>query len=637
MKTEMPRDDRMSPTASASTIINHENGLHLRPSVKLTKLAMTFQCAIRLATAPAGPWINAKSIARVTAAKVRKGSQIHFEAEGNDASAAVAALIRLVERNFDEAESRPAAVEHHGRPAAPGKAAGPLVLFDRGISLERPHGDRGEERRALAEAVKQARAAIGALAKRSDQTGILDFQLAMLEDATCTDPAFVRIASGADAATAWSEALAVQIADFEAADTEYFRARASDLRDIRDRVLRVLAGDGEDAPPARAILTGEDMTPSRFLSVDWSRGGGIALFGGSPSSHVAMLARARGVPMVVGLGRIDLAGHGSALVDGDTGRVVLSPAAESLAPIEVAGRSDPAELAREAAILRQPAATADGEPVTVMINVAGAEELAALSPEICDGIGLVRTELLFHAGQGLPDEEAQYQAYSRIVDWAAGRPVTFRTLDAGGDKPVAGLTIVGESNPFLGTRGIRLSLKRPEIFRTQLRALARIAARGPVKVMLPMVTLPGEIDAAAQMLDAATAELERDGLACGRPPLGIMVEVPAVAIEPARYARAAFFSIGSNDLTQYVTASARDIAGVAYLCDPANPAVLSLITQVVAAGKDLGREVSLCGDMAGEPLHLPALLTSGLRIVSVAPRQVGGVKLAIAQTRTGGP
>jgi phosphoenolpyruvate-protein phosphotransferase (PTS system enzyme I) len=529
----------------------------------------------------------------------------------------------------------PQAVELRGRAAAPGIAAGPLVRLDRALDLRRRTGDREAERQALAGAVEKAVAAIARLAERSDQSGILDFQTAMLEDSALTDPAFVRIASGMDAATAWSEALAAQIADYAEADTEYFRARASDLKDIRDRVLRILTGQDDDNLPAGAVLTGEDVTPSRFLSVDWSRGGGIALFGGSPQSHVAMLARSCGVPMVVGLGEIELGGHRSAIVDGDAGRVVLSPAADSLAEVDAARRGNAAERAREAAALDKLAATADGEPVSVMINIAGPDELAALSPTITDGIGLVRTELVFHGG--LPDEETQYQVYARIVDWAAGRPVTFRTLDAGGDKPVPGLTIAGESNPFLGTRGIRLSLARPDVFLMQLRALARVAARGSVKVMLPMVTVPGEIDAAAALLDRALAELKRDHVAAARPSLGIMVEVPAVAIEPALYARAAFFSIGSNDLTQYVTASARDIAGVAHLCDPANPAVLSLIARVVAAAKELNREVSLCGDMGGDIRHLPALIRTGLRTVSVAPRLVGPTKLAVARVRASGP
>jgi phosphotransferase system enzyme I (PtsI) len=271
-----------------------------------------------------------------------------------------------------------------------------------------------------------------------------------------------------------------------------------------------------------------------------------------------------------------------------------------------------------------------------MINIAGPDELDALDPAVCDGIGLVRTEFLFH-GANLPDEETQYAAYARMVTWAGDRPVVLRTLDAGGDKPIDGLTVPGESNPFLGTRGIRLSLARPDIFRIQLRAMARAAALGDVRIMLPMVTVPEEIDRSAALLDTVVDELSLARVPCRRPPLGIMVEVPAVAVVPEVFASAAFFSIGSNDLTQYVTASARDISAVAALNDPGHPAVVGLIRNVVAEGARLQRNVSLCGDMGGEPKHLPALLAAGLRSVSVAPPLVGRAKRAIAAWSAASP
>ncbi len=201
----------------------------------------------------------------------------------------------------------------------------------------------------------------------------------------------------------------------------------------------------------------------------------------------------------------------------------------------------------------------------------------------------------------------------KVLEWAAGRPVTIRTIDAGGDKPVKGLT-VEEQNPFLGLRGIRLSLARPEVFRVQLRALARAAAHGNLKIMLPMVTIPAEIAAARRELDAVLAELAAEGIQAGRPPLGIMVEVPAVAIQPKDYSAAEFFSIGSNDLTQYVTAAARDSHRVADLCDVTNPAVMRLIADVAGFGRLSGIEVSLCGDAAGDPKLVPTLLKAGLRM-----------------------
>lgn len=525
----------------------------------------------------------------------------------------------------------PQTVEHRGRAASPGLAAGPLVLLDRPRAVRRSKGDVARERADLAAAIAAAIAAIRTLAESAggDAADILEFQVAMLEDETLTAPAFERIAAGGDCLAAWTETIAAQVADYESADDDYFRARAADLRDLRDEVARRLSGEADIALPEAAVLAGEDVTPSRFLAVDWSRGGGIALRAGSPSSHVAMLARARGVPMIVGLGAVDLAGHESAIVDADSGRVILSPQAADWQDFARARAVAAGHAGREAEAALRPARTRDGTPVSVLVNVAGPDELDGLDPAMCDGIGLVRTEFLFH-GAGIPDEETQYRAYRRIVEWAAPKPVTLRTLDAGGDKPIARLTIDGESNPFLGTRGIRLSLARPEVLRVQLRAMARAAAHGNARIMLPMVTVPDEIDRAAGLLDEAVAALAAAGVPHARPPLGIMVEVPAVAVVPEVFARAAFFSIGSNDLTQYVTASARDIAAVAALNDPGHPAVLALIARVVAAARGLGIDVSLCGDMGGDPVHIPALLSSGLRSLSVAPIQVGRAKTAIA-------
>jgi phosphoenolpyruvate-protein phosphotransferase (PTS system enzyme I) len=528
-------------------------------------------------------------------------------------------------------------VERQGRPAAPGIAAGPLFLLDRTKVGRQPSGDLERERRDLAAAIEGTAHAIRTLAAGVDgeAAAMLDFQVAMLEDEALAAPAYESIGSGVDAARAWSATLDREIAAYEAAPDEYFRARTSDLRDLRDEVLRYLSGAAEVILPDGAVLLGEDVTPTRFLSMDWSRGGGVALFGGSPSSHVAMLARSRGVPMVVGIGKLDLGGHETAIVDGDAGRIVLSPNSTEWSALESARKRLAARAADEATVLTKPAMTRDGEAVRVMINVAEPEELDRLDPTICDGIGLVRTEFLFSRDGGLPDEEAQYRAYRRFAEWARGKPVVLRTLDAGGDKPVEGLTVGGESNPFLGTRGIRLSLARRDIFKVQLRAMARAAVHGAVKIMLPMITVPKEIDSAAALLDDAVADLQREGIASVRPPLGIMVEVPAVAIVPTLFKAAAFFSIGSNDLTQYVTAAARDIADVAALNDYGHPAVTSLIAQVVAAGARIGRDVSLCGDMGGDPKHLPALLAAGLRSVSVAPPLVGRVKRAIASIDVG--
>jgi phosphotransferase system enzyme I (PtsI) len=429
--------------------------------------------------------------------------------------------------------TRVSEIRLRGRPAAPGFARGPLVTLTPRQHHRVASRDPAEEGAALRAALAAATAQLADLRSRVSGSGaaILEFQLALLEDDALQEPAFIRIAAGATADEAWRTVLDTEIADYTAAADEHFRARAADLKDLRDRVLACLAGDEECQPiTLGAVVAAREFAPSRFLSLDWSKGGAIILSGGSPTSHVAMLARARGVPMIVGLGLPALDLSGEVLVDGRTGEAVIGPSPETERLFESRRDAEAAGDAATAVLLDKPAVTRDGVHIAVLMNVSDPDELDRLDPATCDGIGLVRTELLFHRSGDLPDEDVQYAAYRRIVTWAEGRPVTIRTLDAGGDKPIAGLTLDGESNPFLGVRGIRLSLLRPEVFRVQLRALARVAVLGPVKIMLPMITVPGELAAARSLLEEEVAALARAGIPARRPPLGIMVEVPAAAI-----------------------------------------------------------------------------------------------------------
>jgi phosphotransferase system enzyme I (PtsI) len=388
-----------------------------------------------------------------------------------------------------------------GRVASSGFASGPLAVLSNRAEAMRAASDPNVEANALRNAIASALGQLLDLATKatSDGAGILAFQIAMLEDATLAEPALAAIDKGASADRAWRSALDVEIVGYETAADENFRARASDLRDIRDRVLGVLSGAGTDPHlPAGSIVVGEDLTPSRFLSMDWSGGGGIALTHGSASGHVATLARARGVPMIVGL-PLDLRGVApsvAALIDGESAMLCLDPEVATLEDYRARARAASGSSALADTFRMRPASTVDGTPISVCVNIADPAELESLDPASCDGIGLVRTEFLFSGTTGLPDEETQFHAYRRLAEWAAGKPVTIRTLDAGADKPIPGLTFDQEANPFLGMRGIRLSLARPEPFRTQLRALCRAAVHGAIEVMLPMVALPRELERA---------------------------------------------------------------------------------------------------------------------------------------------
>jgi len=519
-----------------------------------------------------------------------------------------------------------------GRSASPGIALGALFPLTIGTGARVASGAAESEAEALRSALRAAGIDLKDLIERSneDAAAILEFQVALLEDDVLAEPAFSAIVAGGAADHAWLHAMQQEIAGYEASDDEYFRARAADLYDLRDRVLAHLTGSAiEAAVPPGAIVAAVDLAPSRFLGIDWSRGGALVLTAGSTTSHVAMLARSRGIPAVTGLG-VDLAElSGQALVDAHRGVLIVNPGPAARAQFDRDAKADAAARALAAAAAIRPGVTADGTPIRIMLNISDPGELADLDPSICDGIGLVRTELLFHDRQGLPSEEQQYAVYRRIAEWAQGRPVTIRTLDAGGDKPIPGFTPTGESNPFLGVRGLRLSLARPDVFRTQLRALARAAMHGDVKIMLPMVTQPRELAVARDLLDAEVAALAAAGIPARRASLGIMIEVPAAAIAADQF-DAEFFSIGSNDLTQYVAAAGRDIGAVADLADPTQPAMLRLFRCVVDAARARRIDLSLCGDAAGDPRAIPSLLAAGLRSLSMAPALVGGAKRAVA-------
>jgi phosphotransferase system enzyme I (PtsI) len=499
--------------------------------------------------------------------------------------------------------------------------------------------DPAIEARALRSSLDRAVVALTRLARslKGDAADMLAFQIAMLEDPELAAPAFAAISSGRSAIASWRAALDAEIATYRQSSDDYFRARAGDLADMRDRVLAILSGAGPVHIDGVGIVVAEDLPPSLFLSTDW-RGGGIALTGGSATSHVAMLARSRGVPMVVGLEVVDARAFGDGApgglegcLDAEQGCLILSPDAAAKAAFEARRKVALEDRAATESLRERPAITADGVRISVRLNISSVAEVDRFDPQICDGIGLVRTELLFE-GAELPSEDEQYAAYRHLAEWAQGRPVTIRTLDAGGDKPIAGLTMPAETNPFLGVRGVRLTLRHPELFKTQLRALARAAAHGAIEIMVPMIAVPQELAAVRALLDEACAEVSAAGLPYRRPPLGMMVEVPSVAITPEFY-DADFYSIGSNDLVQYTLAAGRDVIALAHIARVTDPAVLRLIRAVVLHGRLTGRSVSLCGDAGGDPEALPELLDCGLTTLSIAPAEVGRAKRVIAAYR----
>jgi phosphotransferase system enzyme I (PtsI) len=502
---------------------------------------------------------------------------------------------------------------------------GPFVRLDFADAGRRRPGV--DDAVALRAALARAAADLSALSVRiGADAGVLEFPLALIDDETFIDPIMDSLGPGVAAEIAWRCALDGLIAEYGADPSEYVRARRLDVADLRDRVLNALCGETDVvSPEAGAIVIADDLPPSRFLELDWSRGGGLALSRGSVMSHTAMLARARGVPMIVGLG--DIPDAASALINAEAGVLLLDPSDEQALAFQ----------RRRASIVARPQRGDDrsplafrGEAVRLMLNIEGPENLTHPAAALADGVGLMRTEFLFQRSEQRPDEEFQFQAYASVLRWSGDRPVTIRTVDAGGDKPIPGFSEIGEANPFLGVRGLRLSLRRLDVFSMQLRALGRAAMIGRLKVMFPMVTSPSEFALAEAHFHRMVENLRSEGVEARVPELGMMVEVPVAALSIASFA-ARFYSLGSNDLAQYVLACDRTNGAVSDLFDPVHPAVLELMRRVVDHGRSARRNVSLCGDIASDPHHAQTLLNCGLREFSMSPNALVAMRNAIQQ------
>ncbi len=516
-----------------------------------------------------------------------------------------------------------AEVRHRGLAGAPGLALGPLA------ALGDAAGGAVRDPLPLPAAIDAARQDLEALAAGADgdAADILAFQVEMLGDPALAEDAFQAVAGGEAAEAAWTACLDAHIAGYGAADDAYTAARAADLEDIKARVLALLRGTAaaELRPPPGAVVVADDLAPSRFLVVAAKAPAGIALVRGHPTSHVAILARARGIPLVTNLGGRPAGSR--ALLDGGAGVLIVDPDPATIIAFERRVLGAAAEAAR-AARLRGPL-TWRGEPVAVAVNVDDPAAIDDAALRTGDGVGLWRSEFLFANRPSLPDEDEQADAYTRLLRRLDGKPLVVRTLDVGGDKPLPGLTLAAETNPFLGLRGVRLSLAYPQTLRPQLRALLRAAALGDLRIMLPMVSVPGEVEEVRCFMAEALADLEARGVPARLPPLGIMVETPAAALALERF-DVAFASIGTNDLVQYALAAARDAAGpVARLADPYHPAVSRLIGAVVTAGRVGGYEVGVCGDLAAEPQGALHLLRLGVRRLSVAAAALDRIRLAI--------
>ena len=405
----------------------------------------------------------------------------------------------------------------------------------------------------------------------------------------------------------------------EALDDEYLKARAADVRDVGRSVLRMLLGAGTTALDKLAspcIVVAQDLAPSDTVMLDKRMVLGFCTAEGSGTSHTAILARTLGIPAVVGAGTgiLSIEDGTALIVDGSAGEVLLDAPADVIEEYRSRDRSLASSHQEAQKHAHEPAITVDGRRLEVVANIGSVADASRAVQNGAEGVGLLRTEFLYLERASLPDEAEQTAAYSTILQAFGSRPVVLRTLDIGGDKAIAYLNMPQESNSFLGTRGLRLCLRRPDLFRPQLRAALRASAGQNLKIMFPMVAAIEEVLQARAVLDECRDELRREGVPFAeRIETGIMIEVPSAAILAERFApHVDFFSIGTNDLTQYTLAADRTNPALAYLTSAFSPAVLRLIDGVIRAAHAHGKWAGVCGELAGEPLALPILLGMGL-------------------------
>jgi phosphocarrier protein FPr len=652
-RTATATEEPAGPEVRLPIVIDLPHGLHARPAARLVQTAGAFDADVRVVnlTAGRGP-VSARSLNAVATLGVTVGQRIEVVARGPQATLAIDAVRALADRRFDEDPedlivAEPSTDPRVGRgpaeegtivgiPASAGIAVGPVRhLHVPELPLpDGPAGTPDEENARLDEAIAAVSADItrqrdaAVLRVGKGEAAIFDAHLLFLQDEALLGPARAGIPDRG-AAAAWGDAVARLAATWEELDDPYLRERADDVRSVGRQVLAELLG--VEAPHGRlgspGILVVRDLEPADTIALDPASCQGIAVAHGGPTSHAAVLARALGIPAVVGLGesitRID---EGVAIgLDGGTGVVHLDPSPSAIALLE-AKRAEQQEIERASrARAGAPAVTKDGRRVPIMANVGGPADITAALAAGCDGVGLFRSEFLFIARDRMPSEAEQEEVYRAAAVALEGRPLTVRTLDAGADKPLPYLGLAPEANPFLGVRGFRLTMAHPEILHAQLRALVRVSAEHPVRIMFPMVATLEELELGI----AAVGEVAAD-VGTVPPEIGVMVEIPAAALAAAHLARvAAFFSVGTNDLTQYTLAADRGNEDLGNLADALHPSVLRLIATTAEAGVATGVPTAVCGELAGDPTATALLIGLGVDELSMSPPAIPSVKDAV--------
>ncbi|WPL15157.1 Phosphoenolpyruvate-protein phosphotransferase [Thiorhodovibrio winogradskyi] len=533
-----------------------------------------------------------------------------------------------------------------GMAASPGIGFGTTVVVYPPANLEAVPDklieDAEGEVVAFRAALKDVGAEIDRIGDRFSQEdrALFDAWRMMLESDSLVDGALKRIGDGNWAQAALRDTIAEHTSVFDQMEDPYLRERASDVRDLGRWILTRL--QNQHAPalkyPPQTILVGDEISVMQLSAVPSESLAGIVSSGGSASSHIAILARGMGLPAAMGVSDLPVSRMNGleTIVDGYRGRVYIDPSASIRNEYERLADEEQAFAAELDALRGLPSETTDGYSLPLYLNTGLVSEQRPAGSDEAAGVGLYRTELPFLVRDRFPGEGAQYNNYRRILEVFAPRTVTIRTLDIGGDKPLSYFPIE-ESNPFLGWRGIRVALDHPQIFMTQVRAmLSASVGLDNLQLLLPMITTLGELDEAQRMISRALEELLDEGHAVSMPPIGAMIEVPAAVYQAESFAgRVDFLSVGTNDLTQYLLAVDRNNPRVAALYDDLHPAVLLALTTVVAGARAHGKEVSVCGELAGDPLGAVLLLGAGVHSLSMSAASLLRVKGVIRSLSRG--
>lgn len=632
------------------------HGLHARPAKMLAQLAKEFEGDIRVRVLDTGESaVSAKSLSKLLSLGARRGQVLEFIAEPSVAADALPALLAAVEQGLgEEVEPLPTATsptpvaavvapetpapldgaQITAVPASPGIAIGPahiqvLQAFDYPLQGE----SAAIERERLEKALTEVRQDIQGLIERSKAKAIREIfitHVEMLDDPELINEVILRLKQGESAAAAWDNVIDSAARQQEQLQDVLLAERAADLRDVGRRVLAQICGiENVAAPDEPYILVMDEVGPSDVARLDPAQVAGILTARGGATAHSAIVARALGIPALVGAGdSVLLLKPGTVLLlDGQKGRLTVAPDAETLQRAAEDRDNREQRLQAAAAKRMEPALTVDGHAVEVFANIGDSAGTPAAVEQGAEGIGLLRTELLFMAHSQAPDEATQEAEYRRVLDDLQGRPLVVRTLDVGGDKPLPYWPIDKEENPFLGVRGIRLTLQRPQVMESQLRALLRAADNRPLRIMFPMV---GTVEEWRQARDM-TLRL-REEIPVADLQIGIMIEVPSAALlAPVLAKEVDFFSVGTNDLTQYTMAIDRGHPTLSAQADGLHPAVLQLIDITVRAAHANGKWVGICGELAADPLAVPVLVGLGVDELSVSARSIGEVKACVRE------